>query len=328
MRTVSIITPLFNKGSYVEETVRSVQAQTFGDWEMIVVDNGSTDGGPALVHRFAAEDPRVRLVSSPKRGPGAARNFGLSQAGSEWVLFLDADDSLEPEYLVAQMAAAELQSKANIVVGCWLEFTDAAPHQREHKRPAGMGKSLQFLRDYAVAFAPWAVHAAIVRRDILAPTTFWPEELDRFLGEDIHFWFRLITDHQVAFSGSQGALYRTQTKNCRNENHNAGKWYGGIDAVINANLAWLRARNQAPTAGQLENLFRVYAGLYRQAFLEPSPVVAARARERARFWLRERMRAAGRVPLALIVAKLAGLRLFTTLQHLRLAQRRMLRSTP
>jgi glycosyltransferase involved in cell wall biosynthesis len=328
MPVVSIITPLFNKGLYVEETVRSVQAQTFGNWEMIVVDNGSTDGGPALVGRFAAEDPRVRLVSSPKRGPGATRNFGLGKAVSEWVLFLDADDLLEPEYLVEQLAAAELQSKANIVVGSWLEFTDAAPHQREHKTPAGMGKPLQFLRDYAIAFAPWAVHAAIVRRNILVPTTFWPEELDRFLGEDIHFWFRLTTDHHVAFSGSQGALYRIQTQNCRTENHNAGKWFGGIHVAIEANLAWLRARNQALTAGQLENLFRVYAGLYRQAFLEPAPVVAARARERAGFWLRERIRAARRVPLSLIVAKLAGLRLFTTFQDLRPAQRRMLRSTP
>ena len=80
MPIVSIITPLLNKGPHVEETVRSVQAQTFGDWGMIVVDNGSRDGGPHRVRKWTVADRRIQLVSSAKHGPGAARSSGLAQA--------------------------------------------------------------------------------------------------------------------------------------------------------------------------------------------------------------------------------------------------------
>src|ERR1700735_4941661 len=97
MKSVSIITPLFNKAPYVAETIQSVLAQTMADWEMIVVENGSTDEGPNVVRQF--NDPRIHLMESPKRGPGAARNLGLERARGEWILFLDADDLIERDYL-------------------------------------------------------------------------------------------------------------------------------------------------------------------------------------------------------------------------------------
>src|SRR5260370_31039183 len=68
MRRVSIITALHSKGPYVAETIRSVLAQTMPDWEMIVVENGSTDDGPEIVRQLS--NPRMRLVVSPKQGPG------------------------------------------------------------------------------------------------------------------------------------------------------------------------------------------------------------------------------------------------------------------
>ncbi len=78
MPAVSIITALHNKGPYIAETIRSVLAQTVSDWELIVVENGSTDDGPGNAASFS--DERIRLVISPKTGPGAARNHGLQLA--------------------------------------------------------------------------------------------------------------------------------------------------------------------------------------------------------------------------------------------------------
>lgn len=74
MAMVSIITALHNKYDYIAETIASVQSQTHRDWEMIVVENGSTDDGPEIVRRMASADSRIRLFVSERQGPGAARN--------------------------------------------------------------------------------------------------------------------------------------------------------------------------------------------------------------------------------------------------------------
>src|SRR5262249_7159571 len=86
---VSIITPLYNKAPYIRRTLDSVAAQTFRDFELIVVDDGSTDGGERLVADYV--DERVRLIRQPNAGPGAARNRGIAEARGELLAFLDAD---------------------------------------------------------------------------------------------------------------------------------------------------------------------------------------------------------------------------------------------
>jgi glycosyltransferase involved in cell wall biosynthesis len=127
MPLVSMIAALHNKGPYVAETIRSVLAQTMPDWEMIVVENGSSDNGPEIVRQFS--DRRVRLAVSPRQGPGAARNVGLVQATGEWILFLDADDLLTPHFLEERLGLLIDHPQADLLVGCWEEFFDGqAPH--------------------------------------------------------------------------------------------------------------------------------------------------------------------------------------------------------
>jgi len=96
---VSIIIPAFNAEKTLGGAVESVLAQTFSDWEAIVVDDGSTDGTARLAADFAARDSRIRLVSQANGGVSAARNRGLAEARGEFGLFLDADDSILPEHL-------------------------------------------------------------------------------------------------------------------------------------------------------------------------------------------------------------------------------------
>src|SRR5215204_696893 len=101
---VSVIMPAYNAGRYIAESVRSVQAQTFGGWELVVVDDGSADDTGEVVRRFAAADARVRYVRRPNGGQAAARNTGLAEARAPFVAFLDADDLWLPEKLEAQLA--------------------------------------------------------------------------------------------------------------------------------------------------------------------------------------------------------------------------------
>ena len=102
---ISVVIPLFQKAPYVRRCLDSVAAQTIGDFEVIVVDDGSTDGGANWV--LQRQDPRIRVLRQPNRGHGAARNRGIAAARGEWVAFIDADDEWRPEFLEATLAEAE-----------------------------------------------------------------------------------------------------------------------------------------------------------------------------------------------------------------------------
>ena len=94
---ISVIIPLYNKVNTVERAVRSVLDQTVSEFELIVVNNGSTDGSEDVVKRI--DDPRIILISQPNQGVSMARNKGVAIAKGDYVAFLDADDEWRPTFL-------------------------------------------------------------------------------------------------------------------------------------------------------------------------------------------------------------------------------------
>lgn len=301
---VSVVTPLFNKEPFIGATIRSVLAQTLTDWEMIVVDNGSTDEGAEVVGQF--HDARISLVSSPKQGPGAARNFGLNLARGEWILFLDADDLLTSDYLAARLAAGGREPKAQVIAGWWLEFTDGAAASEAAGKPAGWRQQEQSVLDLAIGAAPWILHAALVRRDWLTSERRWPEELDRLPSEDAAFWFRVLFGAKITWNDHAGALYRVATPTSRNAFRSAEIRAQAVGAVIQHNLEFLRSRGAQPTAEQCRTLMRVFEDTYRRA-------VAGRAEDSARTNLRQAetwLECCPADSLALTLRKILGLRLF------------------
>ena len=96
MTEISVIVPVYNVRDYLEECVNSILGQSCPNWELILVDDGSSDGSGELCDRLAAADERIRVLHWPNGGVGAARNAGLDAAEGEYILFLDADDSYEP----------------------------------------------------------------------------------------------------------------------------------------------------------------------------------------------------------------------------------------
>lgn len=100
MPSISVIVPVYQAEKFLESCVESVSRQTFAGWELLLVDDGSSDGSPALCDRFAAGDSRIRVFHQPKnQGVSEARNRGLREARGEAVAFLDADDRFEPQTL-------------------------------------------------------------------------------------------------------------------------------------------------------------------------------------------------------------------------------------
>ena len=96
MPKVSIILPVYNAANYLRECVDSVIAQTFWDWELIAVDDGSSDGSSKILDDFAAHDSRIRVIHKHNMGAWVARNDSLKVALGEWVTFIDADDMYAP----------------------------------------------------------------------------------------------------------------------------------------------------------------------------------------------------------------------------------------
>lgn len=93
---ISIVSTVYNTGPYLEIAVRSILAQTFTDFELLLIDDGSSDGSEALCDRLAAQDARIRVFHQPNGGPASARNKGLDNARGALIGFVDSDDVIEP----------------------------------------------------------------------------------------------------------------------------------------------------------------------------------------------------------------------------------------
>ena len=120
MPCVSVVIPLFNKAAYIQRCLDSVIQQTLSDFEVIVVDDGSTDGGDAIA--ASQSDPRFRVLRQPNAGPGAARNRGIAAAGAEYIAFLDADDAWLPTFLERNISLLDRHPAVACVSGCWTDF--------------------------------------------------------------------------------------------------------------------------------------------------------------------------------------------------------------
>ena len=96
---ISVIIPIYNGGRFVESAVKSVLAQTVSDWELVIVNDGSTDGTRAILERLCAQDARIHVHHQPNGGVSAARNAGIALAKGEYLAFLDADDEWYPDCL-------------------------------------------------------------------------------------------------------------------------------------------------------------------------------------------------------------------------------------
>lgn len=121
--TISVIVPIYNVAHYLEQCVESVLAQTFENFELLLINDGSTDVSPAICDAYAARDARVRVIHQSNAGLSGARNVGLRLAQGTFVTFLDGDDWLDPETLALTLQAA-LASQADVVL--W-------PYTREYE---------------------------------------------------------------------------------------------------------------------------------------------------------------------------------------------------
>lgn len=204
---ISIIIPLFNKEKSIATALKSLLAQTYQDFEVVVVDDGSTDDGVAIVERYT--DPRIRLIRQANAGVSAARNKGIVEAKGEYVAFLDADDEWMPEYLSVQHSLTQKYPQCDVFatnytfIGTSGNRVSTILRRLPSKKP-----DFELTNYFEVAYSshpPLWTSAVMVRKVALKSIGGFPVGIRS--GEDLLTWARLAIKYKIAYTTHSLAIY-------------------------------------------------------------------------------------------------------------------------
>ena len=190
MPQITAILPTWNRAEWLEKSIQSVLDQTFGDFELVVVDDASTDSTAEIIERYSG---KIRtIVFSENRGVSAARNAAISTSDSEWIAFLDSDDFWHPDKLQKQIAQTKMRP------ACPLHFTDEiwirngvrVNPKKKHQKKEG------WIFQPSLALCLMAPSTVILRRELFEVHGLFDENLP--VCEDYDLWLRLTAQHPVA----------------------------------------------------------------------------------------------------------------------------------
>ena len=236
---ISIIIPVLNRQNEIEECIRSVFAQSYENWELLIIDNGSTDRTLDICQALAAQEPRIRLLSAP-RGVSLARNAGIEAAQGKYLFFLDSDDVIHPSMLETLLVTMEEThaglsgtTRINILQSQWADF---AKRPRTHK---GIGKTRfltneQALNEIFQYTTPMnLIGGVMMLRPLVADTRFRP---DLHIGEDFFFMYEiLIKGADVVFVESKWYFARIHGNNLSGDY----SFQGFLSRFHRRKLVWL-----------------------------------------------------------------------------------------
>ncbi len=227
---VSVVMGVYNGEPFLDETIRSVVAQTFEDWELVVVDDGSTDATPALLQAWSRREPRVRVIRQANSGkPAGPRNRGIREARGGIITFLDGDDLYHREKLARQVEIFDALPGVGAVFHDFRWFkSGSAPSDgaRWFERVDYLRKSAPFFTRHHVGTMEvlvgtpdfvWfmttrevGVHTSsiAVRREVLASVDQPPFEESLPHGEDVHLWIRIAARTTYACLDQPLSFYR------------------------------------------------------------------------------------------------------------------------
>lgn len=193
---ISVLMPVRNAGAYLRSAVDSVLRQTFADFELIAIDDGSTDGSFTTLHSIAEHDPRVRVVAGPARGVARALNHAAQLARGEYFARMDADDVTEPGRFAAQLDFLD-SNPGCVAVGCHVRAIDAAGWPIGIMRfPTEPQVILENLLDVKLVGAGLCHPAAMIRAATFREISGYRENFTR--AQDRDLWLRLADRGDLA----------------------------------------------------------------------------------------------------------------------------------
>lgn len=220
---VSVIIPLYNKALFVTKALDSVLAQTFTDYECVIINDGSTDDSASIAQQWMqnkACGERFRLINQPNAGVSAARNHGIELSQGEYIAFLDADDWWEPNYLEEMTRLAGEYSEAGILASNYIYYKPGKTRKGvdevydisgERHSEIGWSGYINYPRSYYenTGQVVWT-GATMINRLVLHDVC--SEKGEYFqrgicLGEDFLLWAKVALNHKVAFLNQPLAYY-------------------------------------------------------------------------------------------------------------------------
>jgi len=203
MPCVSIVMAAKNYAKFLPMAVESVLAQTFIDWELLIIDDGSTDRTPGVVQPFLS-DPRVRYFRSDKLGQSRAKNLGVRLSRGEFVAFLDADDAWSPTKLEQQLRVFRDQPGVGVVF-CRRSLIDEQSQPLPAKVAPAPPRGRVLDRMFAQNFVCFS--SVVVRRDVFSHVGAFDPQWD--LAIDFDLWLRVAKHHSFDFVDEELVQYRT-----------------------------------------------------------------------------------------------------------------------
>jgi glycosyltransferase involved in cell wall biosynthesis len=197
---VSIVCATYNRANVLPRAVQSVLAQTFSNWELLVVDDGSTDGTPALMTEYR-DDRRIQYLRfEANRGVGVARNQGIKQANASWVTMLDSDNALPPDALKLMAVATEEKPQIEFHQFCVQSFAGKLMGLVPQTTTVITG------RDYICNRFP-GEYVCLIQTSLLRATPF----IEEFNGGESIVWSRIaLTCDAIAYHPTVAVLYDTE----------------------------------------------------------------------------------------------------------------------
>lgn len=199
---VSVIIPVYNKREYINETINSVLNQDFNVFEIIVVDDGSTD--ESLEVTKENKDPRLRVFSQSNSGVERARNFGFSQSSGSFIVFLDADDLMRNSRLSKQLELFEAEEEL-VLVGTWANVIDQSGKIIGSICPPTSNAAIQLGHLFRNQFVNSSV---MVRRSAITNGMIFDEVRGKRFAEDFDLWNRVLKKGRVANIPEKLTSYR------------------------------------------------------------------------------------------------------------------------
>jgi glycosyltransferase involved in cell wall biosynthesis len=203
---VSVVIPTYNSAAFLREAIQSVLGQTYDDFEIVVVDDGSTDNTESVVHSFGDQ---VCYMKQQNQGAGAARNHGIKRSRGKYVAFLDADDLWLPGKLGEQIAVLDQDPKLGLVYSDWAVMTEQGEAEPSYLRdqPAAGG----YVFNELVQCGFILTSGTIVRRSCLEDVGFFDETLS--IAQDYDLWLRVCYRWKIALVNKPLVIKRNRDGN-------------------------------------------------------------------------------------------------------------------
>jgi glycosyltransferase involved in cell wall biosynthesis len=226
---ISIVIPLYNKEKHIENTIKSVLDQTYRNFELLIINDGSIDNSLEIVQKF--NDNRIKIIHKNNSGVASTRNLGIQYALGKLIAFLDADDYWDTEYLSVMINFINNFPNASIYCCNYYIVTKSGKEIKSKNIESG------YIVDYfkiALNNPIISSSSVIIPKDTFSKTGVFNENIKN--GEDLHLWFRIVDSGNIAFNSTPLAYYNLLQEDNASKDFNRSIKHDILNFINNLNI--------------------------------------------------------------------------------------------